>query len=349
MTDILTIWLPLDFDQAWHWRRGDDYGFAVTLADKEALEGDAAIILPGQMVRLFDHALPKMREQERRAAAGFAVEDKIATPLIDNHIVAPHEDGRIGVISHDVMTRLMSVLKDVGLSAKIIAADFETVRWDAPRLGLSDRILYPGRTGYALDPAWQEDPQVEADIVDVLHSVNLYGVLNFASGAYAAKTKRLIGGSQLVRFAAVFALAGLAWLSWEAVQSRAKMKQAEFIRGQMTQLYADYTGQAAPANPALAVTRAVKNKGGSSADVLSLSAVLFRAVETVPDVSVESLQFNAGQNQLTLRLIYPQFESATDFEAAVRAAGGTLRAGGVREQGGRLLGDAVLTLGGAGS
>ncbi|MGJ8564418.1 MAG: type II secretion system protein GspL [Alphaproteobacteria bacterium] len=353
MTDSLNIWLPLDFNEPWHWRAGQDQGYAVTAADKAGLaglgEGDVTVILPGQMVRIFDHTLPKMREQERLSAAGFAIEDQVATPLSEQHIVAPADDTRIAVIKSDAMARIQSALSGAGLAAKAMFADFDVVQSEQETIILPDRIITPGKAGYTMDTAWQPGAKTDGDIVAVMRGLRFDGALNLATGRYARRNKGAIATPQLLRIAAIFAVAGFVWLGWEAVQSRAKIQQADFIRAQISKLYTDYTGQAAPANPALSVTRTLKSGGSVKADILPLSAILFRAVETVPDVSIDTLQFDPGHNRLSLRLIYPRFESATELEQAVRAAGGTFQSGGVREQSGRLIGDAVLTLGGGGS
>jgi len=59
-------------------------------------------------------------------------------------------------------------------------------------------------------------------------------------------------------------------------------------------------------------------------------------------LSVEQLRYQDSRNELQLRIVYPSFESAGALETAIRAAGGQLTTGGVREQSGRFVGEATL-------
>ena len=57
---------------------------------------------------------------------------------------------------------------------------------------------------------------------------------------------------------------------------------------------------------------------------------------------MEQLRYQDSKTELQLRLVYPSFESAGQLENAIRAAGGQLTTGGVREQSGRFVGEASL-------
>ena len=95
----------------------------------------------------------------------------------------------------------------------------------------------------------------------------------------------------------------------------------------------------------MAATRALKAGGKNNFEFLQLSQILFQGVDKVEGLSVDQLRYQQARNQLQLRLIYPSFESASVFEAAIRDVGGELVTGGVREQSGQFVGEANLQAG----
>ncbi len=350
MSDDLYIWLAEDMSGPWYWRCGDAAGLAGNDMDKTKLADFGAkivsAVVPGQSVRMLTHDLPKMSGAEQRAAASFAIEDQIALPLPDQHIVlGPSQDKRIALITKSKMSEILSALRSQGLRPGGVYADFDVLQSDAPVL-LPDRLIHPGPLGYALDRDWANSEQDEEHPNAVLARINTQAAVNLMTDEFAPKSAFSLKPAQMMRVAALLLAVGIVSLVLVAGQSRAVFKQADYIRAQTAEMYSDYTGQPAPANPALSVTRAVKNSGGETSDFLALSSLLFKALETSDGITVDTLQFDNAQNRLTLRLVYPRFESASGLEQSVRAAGGEFRSGGVREQGGRLIGDAVLSVGG---
>lgn len=350
MSNALHIWLPLDMSLPWHWRQSGDYGLAINDADKAALSDrdgrELVVIIPGQIVRIFSHDLPKMREAERLAAAGFAIEDKIAVPLTGQHIVpAPLEDPRIAIIACENMKGIVKALSAAELQASALFADFDVLSDRKGPILLPDRCVYPGPLGHTQDPEWAKAEVDEESYAQVTKRAEVSRAVNLLSGEFAPKNQSFIGRFQLLRLAALFLVCGIVWLGLMSAQNRAAYKQAEYIRAETSRMYTQFTGQSAPSNPALTVTRAVKTSVNVSADFVGLSASFFDAIKRVDGVTIETLQFDESQNRLTLRLIYPRFESATDLERAVAATGAEFRAGGIREQGGKLIGDAVMSFG----
>jgi general secretion pathway protein L len=88
--------------------------------------------------------------------------------------------------------------------------------------------------------------------------------------------------------------------------------------------------------------QAMKSGGEDTLAFLRLSQILFSGVEQIEGLSVDQLRYQDTNNELQLRLIYPSFESAGQLETAIRAAGGQLITGGVREQSGQFVGEATL-------
>ncbi len=354
MNNALIIWLPLDLEAPWHWRLGSEGAAAQTDAEKQGLSAksrsELTIILPGQWVRIFPHDLPKMRDNERLSAAGFAIEDKVALPLVDQHLViGSGDDRRIAVITKAKITSVQDSLARYALRPDHVIADFDSLSALTSPLYLSDRTVQPGAAGYTLDRDWTDGALPAAQTPqDVLSSVRADAAVNLMSGAFARRVAMPVSIAALSKIAAAMLFAGLAWTALQAAQIRALGQQAEATRAQIAALYTDYTGEPAPPNPALTVTRAVQpGSGNASSDFMTLSSILFDALPSVDGITVETLQYEAAKNELAVRFIYPRFESATFLEQAVTQSGGVFRAGGVREQGGRLIGDAVIAAGSA--
>jgi len=305
------------------------------------------LVLPGQMVRIHTHDLPKMREREKQAAARFAVEDRTGAALEDQHIViGSGTDNRLAVIDAAALRAALSSLEAQSLQIGDIYADFD---WIAPQEGplvFEDRIVFTGPEGYTIDPSWADD-----DLADVTPSAWDALTLNTAAlslrqGAFSRRSGLKLPIASLSKIAALLVLSGLSWLSLQWAQSNAMRAQADDLKSQTAALYMQATGKAAPANPALAVTRAVKTGPVAGSDFIPLIASLNAALSQTNNIAVQTMSFENNKSQLKLRLIYPSFESAGQLETAARQNGGVFRAGGVREQNGILIGDATFEMGG---
>ena len=345
MTSDLIIWLPDDLDAPWAWSLGShDHGWAASDHDRAALsEKEAAhirVVCPGQWVRIFAHDLPVVRGRERQQAAGFAVEDQLAGPLSEQHIVlGAGDDKRIAVIARSAIDAAHESLGVAGLTVSHMAADFDVLP-EGAAISLIDREVHPGPLGYALDadvdqPGRLPDPA----------SLNWDGAINLMSGAYQQRGRMAIDSRRFLRIAALALIGGVSWLAWQGLDTRAISAQTEFLKSDMNQLYTDATGQPAPANVASVVNRA--RAGGQSAQIgfLDLSSALFSGLSENENVMVDTLRYDRTRNELVLRLIYPDFESAAQLESAFSNIGYQFQSGAVREQGSDLIGEAVFRAG----
>ncbi len=305
------------------------------------------IVLPGQMVRIYVHALPKMREREKQAAARFTIEDRTGAALDEQHIViGSGADSRLAVIDAAALRKTIAGLEAQSLQIADIYADFD---WIAPQeqpLVFEDRIIFTGAEGYTIDPNWAEDDL--ASVVPATWDALSFNsaALSLRQGAFSRRSGLNLPFAALSKIAALLAIASVSWLSLKWAQTSAVRAQADDLKTQTASLYAQATGQAAPANPALAVTRAVKNGPVAGSNFIPLLASLNAALNQTDNIAVQTMNFDKNKSQLNLRLIYPSFESAGELEAAARRSGGVFRAGGVREQNGILIGDATFEIGG---
>lgn len=306
------------------------------------------IILPGQIVRIYSHELPKMREREKIAAAKFAIEDRTAAPLDGQHIaLASSGDNRLAVIDSSELSRILSQLQTQGIDALDIYADFD---WIAPRseaVVLPDRIIFTSAEGYTIDPDWADSDLADLPLSGWDNLPTHDGKLSLRQGAFARVSEFNLPFTALAKMAALIAFTGLSWLTLQWAETRATVKQAEDLKQQTAALYTQATGQPAPANPALAVTRAVKSGPATDAHFIPLLAGVNSALLETNNINIQSLSYDQSKAQLNLKLIYPSFESASELEQAVSRTGGSFRTGGVREQNGILIGDATFEVGAA--
>ena len=304
---------------------------------------DVVAILPGQSLRIYPHELPATSKRDRLRAAGFSIEDNIAVPLDSVHI-ALSED-RIAVIDKGAMSETLAQLKEIGLSPTKVVADFEAMEEIDGSVNLLGRVVTTGPLGHAMDAAWADEGKTYPDetILSAIGAkLEKNDTLNILQNGFSSKSGFSFGWRKLAPLGALAACLGIAALVLHGAEARALNLQAADLRTQTAQIYSDATGQAAPANPALAATRAIKSGGKDNLAFLRLSQILFSGVDQIDGLSIEQLRFQDNRNELQLRLIYPSFESAGQLETAIRAAGGQLTTGGVREQSGQFVGEATL-------
>ncbi len=345
MTQDLIIWLPDQADLPWAWTRGQDSGWAETEGQRRALAGEdnrsITVICPGQWVRMYPHDLPDMRASEKTQAAGYAIEDQLAAPLAEQHIIlGAGEDRRVGVIGQDKMDQVLEMLAEAGLSANRLIADFDAMPEGAPRAVL-DREVHGGRFGYALDQTFDSNASLPS-----ANSLDLDGALNFLQGRYQARRNYNFDKGGLTRIAALFVATGLCWLLWQGAQIRAMNHQADALKAQMAERYQAVTGEPAPNNIARVVNRARADGKTAQIGFMDLSAALFNGLKNSEGVMVDTMRYDQARNELVLRLIYPRFETASELEATYSAMGFAFQSGAVRERGDDLIGEAVLTQGG---
>lgn len=324
-------------------------GIEIVRTDVEAiaptLSAPYAIILPGQHVRAFLTDLPeKIRGPERVNVARFAHEDQLATDLDDLHIVIGTGDpAPTLMVARTVMAAVLE-----RFDPHSIYADFDVLTGlTGGPVRVLDRVVTPGPQGDAVDPDWAETSGAVYDDDTLARAlfdrIDSGAALNLRSGAY--RRRRQIQAGPWARVAALVFVCGLLGLGLTLANARATAAQAEAVQDKARALYTQVTGQAAPEN----LARAARSMGPSDTDpaaFLALSGTLFTAMAAHPDITVERLSYELRDNNLRLRLIYPGFEAAGALERTVAASGASFVTGGVREQNGRFIGDASLSLGG---
>ncbi len=306
---------------------------------------DPILILPGQIVRLFDTELPKAARKQQQQMARFAREDDIAASAETLHFaLSSDQPPKLAVVDKSVMDSLVETLR--GLKPKAAYADYDLLEGEHA-LRVIDRAVEPGQA--ALDLDWTEetlDELSDAALAAKFSEGLAEGRgLNLLQGEYRTQSNVNIPRGPSIRFGVLAASALLVFFIWNGVTDRAATAQAKDLRAQTAADYLAATGERAPSNPGRAAAKSVQSGPVKSAGFLDLSNILFSGLSKMEDVRVDQLRFNAKDGTLRLRLIYPDFDAASRVENAIKRAGGTLVTGGVREQDGAFVGEASLSLG----
>ncbi|RKQ69216.1 type II secretory pathway component PulL [Litorimonas taeanensis] len=358
MRDSLILILPVNSESALHWGHWDGESVIETgqcemtnLSKLALMNLPAVAIIAGQDVQSFVHEIPKMNRRDRLSAVLFSLEDNISSPLDNLHLaLRDGEPQTVSIMERSYIEQAASWASKSGLSLKHLAADYDALAQSGlEAIDLSDRIVIPGVTGHALDPDWYKSAASQLDKPSLFAIIgkNLSQTTNLLQGDYAPKSQFSGQTKTWLRLGALAACLGLAFLFYEGMQARAVNAQAVNVRGETAALYAKVTGKPAPSNPVRAVAQANKAGGLAPTNFLMLSDIAFRALEEFNDVRIERVTYQNSRDELQLRLIYPSYERAEEVSRAMQKAGGAFTPGGVREQSGRFIGEAVLKRGGA--
>jgi len=346
MSEPLIIWLPEDLDEAWaYYRSVEVQGWAADEDERKALarldKGECYVVCPGTWFRVFPHSLPEMKLSERLSAAGFAIEEKLAAPLDEQHIVLGQDDDqRIGVVNSELIKNLMTRLDAFGIVPTRLVAEYEAFTSDTGALTSWHRTIHSGPMGYSLDAAEEGD-----NPLSLVPQMQFDNVLNYASGDFTRRRRGSFGTRHLAALAAALLVSFFGWLGWQWADARAVNAQAADMRAETARIYTEATGRKAPPNIRRVIERQVKSGGETSADFVTLNALFFDGLKRVEKVYVESLRYNESRGALIVKMVYPSFETASQLEKVYAGGPAVFKPGSVRDQKGQLIGEVEFSMG----
>lgn len=314
--------------------------------------------LPSEQVLLLAVTLPRMSGAQRKAAVAFAVEDQIARPLDEVHVVLGPAlpDGRwlVAVVARDVLASRQAGAPGMRILPEAMALPVpDAGQWSAR--AVQDRVILrlPDGTGMA----------VAAPMLPALHAlagapgIVLYGgdlpdgmtavaeaplppitgaagfdLRNFGTGAgILTPTLRRVG---IVLLLAALAHLGLVVAERVTLTQQLATAQAN-LRAALTT-----AGQAANVDLDTGVARVLAgSQPEASAGFLPLISAVFAGIEPLSGrVFVRDLQYEAAGSTLTLTLEAPDLTTLQEVEVALAeaqlqvTAGAATTAGGLAEQ-----------------
>ena len=141
----------------------------------------------------------------------------------------------------------------------------------------------------------------------------------------------LLGGLAVLWLASVF-------LETQALNHRTDQLQVrteEFVQSG----WPEATGNAAQV---VRDARRQSQSGGASVSVLTLSAILYEAIEAVPASELRSLQFDHDRGSLRVTLAFSGFNDVDQLASFIEARGLTVQRGDARQSGEKVLGDLTM-------
>ena len=364
MTADLIIFFGEKPGSAWQWGLTSDgkAGLAATDQQKSELKTlnfkRLMVVIPGQQVVIKLHTLGKLNDKQKHQAAGFSIEDELASPLEQNHIALDVNSDRLAVVANHVMENVISELAKYDLSADIICADYDSFA-DTDSFVYQDRILQRSGNGLgysaevnlaaALLDKGQAVPQ-QIDDQEFLQKIYTalqagYMAINLRQGIFAKRGK--IGVGRFKRSLGLATAVLVVFAGSNIYQGVNALRKTQDLQAQMAGIYTQiFPNKKVPENPALDVIRAQSDaKTDNKQWFIELSALLAASAQKVSGVEVSSLRYDAARQQLNLSIRYLGFDDVEALKQAVADHGGIFTESGTRQSGGALLGDAILRLG----
>ncbi len=348
---------------AWQWGVSSDgqAGLATTDRQKAALKSldfkRLMVVLPGQQVVIKLHTLGTLSDKQKHQAAGFSIEDELASPLENNHIALDTHSDRLGIVASHVMENIIAELAKYDLSPDIICADYDSISgvdsfvYQDRMIQRSDNGLgYSAETGLAtvlLDKGQALPRQIDGQaFLRKIHAALQAGhmPINLRQGIFARREK--FGIQKFKRSLVLAATIVLVFAGSNILQGVSALRKTQDIKAEIVEIYTQiFPNKKVPKNPALAVIRAQADaKTKTKQWFIELSALLATSAQNVPGVEISSLRYDATRQQLNLSIRYSGFDDVEALKRAVASHGGIFTESGTRQSGEALLGDAILRL-----
>jgi len=364
-TLVILIGNTLDAPWVWGMVNSDKSGYAATSEDKADLTHINATkicaVIPGALVSTKIHAPENLTAKQWRQAAGFSIEDSLASSLDNTHIAYDFDTQRLAVIANDDMVVILDTLAKVGIMPDIMCADYDAfedtlsfvydgklIERSANGLGYSVEISLAPRF---LDAGQNLPTEISGATFAERIGMALqsgHKPLNLLQGEFANQARAGAGLGQFKRSALLAAALALAFLTVNLGTGYNYARKTAKLNAEAKAIYAKlFPNTAIPDNPALAVIRAQSAGRTDQGEVfIQISTVLAISTKQVKGVEISSLRYDKSKGELNLSILYDSFEDVERLKQAVAKNGGVFTEGGTRQNGDKLSGDAIL---GAGS
>ena len=335
-------------------------GIASTEDEKSALKDHVfkriIIVIPGQNVGIKLHTLDSLPPKKIRQAAGFSIEDELASSLADNHVALDDNAPRLAVVSKGFMDEVLAELARYGLSADIMCADYDS-------FSVADSFTYQNRVirragnglGFAVEtqlaPAILDAGQAIPLTIDSTRFLEKIATslqsghepINLLQGQYAQRAG--LGFGKYKRSLWLAAALVLAFTLVNIGKGVVLTRKTNALHAQINAIYTDiFPDKPVPKNPVAAVLQAQSQLGKGGNRFLHLSAIMANSVQQVKDVEISSLRYDDKNGHLLLSIQYSGFDDVEKLKRAVVDNGGIFEESGTRQNTDGVRGNAVLGL-----
>lgn len=327
--------------------------------------GDQVVVfVPGTDAVMFRTRLPGKRAAEILRAAAFAIEDELAVPAERTHVaVSERPDGSdlrsVFAVDVDVMQGLVGLLDGARLGHCAIVPELSVVPEGGALYDFGDRILGKvDQRAIAVDASWPADvqsalfkttPQLAEPVADPLLQLALWAgeasaLTDLRQGVYARAAKTSISLEALKTPAMLLAALSVAGLVEMGLSVTAMNRLDANLQSVAESTYRQVFGDDARGDLSAAVKAKLAAAPEIDNDFVSMSALLYAALETTPGVAVTSLRYDRDLGELSAALSYPAFGADLQIKSAAEAQGGIVRLGDTGVEDGRVVGDVTLEM-----
>lgn len=328
--------------------------------------GDQVVVfVPGTDAVMFRTRLPGKRAAEILRAAGFAIEDELAVPAERTHVaVSGRPDGAdlrsVFAVDVDVMQTLVAALDGARLGHCAIVPELSVLPEGGALYDFGDRILGKvDQRAIAVDASWPADvqsalfktmPQHAEPVADPLLQLAYWAgeasaLTDLRQGAYARAAKTSISLEALKTPAMLLAALSVAGLVEMGLSVTAMNRLDANLQSVAESTYRQAFGDdEAGGDLAAGVKAKLAAAPQIDTDFVSMSALLYAALETAPGVAVTSLRYDRDLGELSAALSYPAFGADLQIKSAAEAQGGIVRLGDTGVEDGRVVGDVTLEM-----
>ncbi len=340
------------------------------------------VFVSGADVLGLEARIPARNENEARKAAPFQVEDEIGESVDDVHVALGPSFGASGervvqVVSQPVMDAWIAQLRGHGLDEASLASihsvlprqdglyqagdmvmgrvSGRTFELDAEIgadvfLGLENGTALPVN-GAALaqkmgrQPAGEGFQSEELLLIQLSNWARESGIIDLRQGAFSPRRSVNLKGLARWRLAGGLVVAlGLTWFVSVLAETQAlntriaetENRTREFVQagwpdanGSIEQVFSTLQPRSVSAGPAMP-------------SVLTMTAVLYSALEQTEGSELRSIRYDQTRRQMTARIAFSDYVDIDTLTASMEEAGLLVRAGDARQSGGKIVGEINL-------
>ena len=333
--------------------------------ERPGASDQVVVFVPGTDAVMHRTRLPNRRAADLLRAATFAIEDELAVPAERTHVVVSEQQDSAGMrsiyaVDVDLMTTLVAELHDRGLDRCHLVPELSILPESDVLYDFGDRMLGSvDRRAIAVDESWPEDVRtavlrantrnIERVADPLLQLAQWAGhssaFADLRQGIYATSSSKAFSLGAL-RTPALLAMAlavvsfldlGLSVRAMENLEGRLRSTAAN-------NFVATFGEDAASGDLAAAAKAKLAAAPEIDNDFVSMTALLYSALESAPGVTITSLRYDRDRGELSADLTYPAFGTDAEVKTAAEAQGAVVRLGDTGVENGLVVGDLTLEL-----
>ena len=356
------------------WRRGRESGQAPQpLGDGTAcrvvIDEDRTLsvrlVLPGNKVTARVLGMPETSEENARAAVTFLMEDQLAVPVAKTHLVSKklEEGKRLALaVAHAELESWLEHLNERDIRPDEVAIDFQMLAPSGEEASLEVgeyRYIQDAHgAGYVIDRETAEllqqsgfEEAAGMAVPTIIETAQLFDrfaendtPLNLLQGAYGTQASLMEYFRPLTRVAVLALVLFAAYLGHLGLEARAWRQAADVLDQQAEILFKNaFPDVTRVVNIRAQLKSRLSAPGGVGENVfMQINSRLFAVLASNPEIQLDKLRFNSGDNRLYVTLSTGSFELLDAFKRELTGGSLLVEDQGARQDGEKVSGDFAL-------